>query len=230
MGARRSAWTCAPRCAPRWAQRTRTGTAFGPRPLSVRVGILPDPERRGTTSWTNVVDEHRTARSGRREIRPQQQAARSRIVFSRVSLSAMKSRVQRGRRQLKELVEACCRVDLDRRGGIVGCEERGPGGCRGDCRRRRLARAHEPEITVIPSASASSGATSCCVQRLYCFPWESDTGSEAGLPAPGFAPAVELVQATEPAPRERTFRKAWLRAQLDGSSLLQHGRFSDLGH
>jgi RNA polymerase sigma-70 factor (ECF subfamily) len=37
-----------------------------------------------------------------------------------VSVSGMKSRVQRGRRQLRALVEACCRVDLDRRGSIAG--------------------------------------------------------------------------------------------------------------
>jgi RNA polymerase sigma-70 factor, ECF subfamily len=41
-----------------------------------------------------------------------------------VSLSGMKSRVQRARRQLKAVLEACCRVDLDRRGGIMGYETR----------------------------------------------------------------------------------------------------------
>ncbi len=46
-----------------------------------------------------------------------------------VSLSGMKSRVQRGRRQLKAVLEACCRVDLDHRGGIVGYEPREPDSC-----------------------------------------------------------------------------------------------------
>ena len=41
-----------------------------------------------------------------------------------VSVSGMKSRVQRGRRQLKALLDACCRVDLDHRGTIVGYEPR----------------------------------------------------------------------------------------------------------
>jgi RNA polymerase sigma-70 factor, ECF subfamily len=41
-----------------------------------------------------------------------------------VSLSGMKSRVQRARRQLKAVLEACCRIDLDRRGGIMGYESR----------------------------------------------------------------------------------------------------------
>jgi RNA polymerase sigma-70 factor (ECF subfamily) len=46
-----------------------------------------------------------------------------------VSLSGMKSRVQRGRRQLKAVLEACCRIDLDNRGGIVGYEPREPDSC-----------------------------------------------------------------------------------------------------
>jgi RNA polymerase sigma-70 factor (ECF subfamily) len=36
-----------------------------------------------------------------------------------LSLSGMKSRVQRGRRQLKGMLEACCTIELDRRRGLV---------------------------------------------------------------------------------------------------------------
>lgn len=46
-----------------------------------------------------------------------------------VSVSGMKSRVQRGRRQLKALLDACCRIDLDRRGTIVGYEHRKQDSC-----------------------------------------------------------------------------------------------------
>ena len=35
-----------------------------------------------------------------------------------LSSSGMKSRVQRGRAQLKELLVACCEIELDRRGGV----------------------------------------------------------------------------------------------------------------
>jgi RNA polymerase sigma-70 factor (ECF subfamily) len=49
-----------------------------------------------------------------------------------VSLSGMKSRVQRGRRQLKAVLEACCRVDLDSRGGILAYEPRKDQSC-GQC-------------------------------------------------------------------------------------------------
>jgi RNA polymerase sigma-70 factor (ECF subfamily) len=36
-----------------------------------------------------------------------------------LSLSGMKSRVQRGRKQLKQMLEDCCLIELDRRGGIA---------------------------------------------------------------------------------------------------------------
>ncbi len=48
-----------------------------------------------------------------------------------VSVSGMKSRIQRGRQQLKTIFEECCRIELDRRGGIVGFEPRHPRTC--DC-------------------------------------------------------------------------------------------------
>ena len=46
-----------------------------------------------------------------------------------VSLSGMKSRVQRGRRQLRAVLEACCRIDLDRRGRISAYAARHPDAC-----------------------------------------------------------------------------------------------------
>jgi RNA polymerase sigma-70 factor, ECF subfamily len=51
-----------------------------------------------------------------------------------VSLSGMKSRVQRARLQLRGIVEECCRVDLDTRGSITSFESRRPERCAcGDC-------------------------------------------------------------------------------------------------
>ncbi len=43
---------------------------------------------------------------------------------SGVSVSGMKSRVQRGRRQLRAVLEDCCRIELDRRGGVVAFDRR----------------------------------------------------------------------------------------------------------
>jgi RNA polymerase sigma-70 factor (ECF subfamily) len=45
-----------------------------------------------------------------------------------ISGSGMKSRVQRGRNQLKSLLVACCEIDLDRRAQVIGYEPRG-GAC-----------------------------------------------------------------------------------------------------
>jgi RNA polymerase sigma-70 factor (ECF subfamily) len=46
-----------------------------------------------------------------------------------VSVSGMKSRVQRGRKQLKAVLEECCRIQLDRRGAIVAYDRRKPESC-----------------------------------------------------------------------------------------------------
>jgi RNA polymerase sigma-70 factor, ECF subfamily len=46
-----------------------------------------------------------------------------------VSVSGMKSRIQRGRKQLKAVLEECCRVHLDRRGTIVAYDPRTPTSC-----------------------------------------------------------------------------------------------------
>ena len=46
-----------------------------------------------------------------------------------LSVSGMKSRVQRARARLRAVVEACCRVELDRRGGLIAYEPRARRGC-----------------------------------------------------------------------------------------------------
>lgn len=56
-----------------------------------------------------------------------------------LSLSGMKSRVQRGRQELRAILEACCRIDLDRRGGIAAYAARHPDACGcGGCGTGRL--------------------------------------------------------------------------------------------
>jgi RNA polymerase sigma-70 factor (ECF subfamily) len=39
-----------------------------------------------------------------------------------LSASGMRSRVQRGRAQLRELIQACCAIALDPRGRVIACE------------------------------------------------------------------------------------------------------------
>jgi len=41
-----------------------------------------------------------------------------------LSLSGMKSRVQRGRRQLKGMLEVCCTIELDQRRGVADYDVR----------------------------------------------------------------------------------------------------------
>lgn len=48
-----------------------------------------------------------------------------------VSVTAMKARVQRGRGKLKDALLDCCRVELDRRGGLVDYDR--PNGCGEAC-------------------------------------------------------------------------------------------------
>jgi RNA polymerase sigma-70 factor (ECF subfamily) len=47
-----------------------------------------------------------------------------------LSPSGMKSRVQRARAQLRELLVGCCEIELDRRGAIAGYQPRTPCDCR----------------------------------------------------------------------------------------------------
>lgn len=56
-------------------------------------------------------------------------------VMLGVSPSGMRSRVQRGRKHLRDALEECCHIGLDVRGRVVSCEPR-PGGRLPDCRCR----------------------------------------------------------------------------------------------
>lgn len=55
----------------------------------------------------------------------QQQAA----VQAGISLSGMKSRVQRARAQVRELMGVCCALEYDSRGGVMDYEVRDPSVC-----------------------------------------------------------------------------------------------------
>lgn len=56
-----------------------------------------------------------------------------------ISLPGMKSRVQRGRAQLRELLEACCEIEQDTRGAIIEIEPRHAPASIPDCCSRTLA-------------------------------------------------------------------------------------------
>jgi RNA polymerase sigma-70 factor (ECF subfamily) len=46
-----------------------------------------------------------------------------------ISLSGAKSRVQRGREQLKQMLHECCTFEFDRRGKVIECQPRTNGSC-----------------------------------------------------------------------------------------------------
>jgi RNA polymerase sigma-70 factor (ECF subfamily) len=77
-----------------------------------------------------------------------------------LSLSGVKSRVQRGRRLLREALERCCAVALDARGGPVSCEIRVggtvPRGCCPDTPREDADRSRGPPCP--PPRAAGSPA------------------------------------------------------------------------
>jgi RNA polymerase sigma-70 factor (ECF subfamily) len=50
-----------------------------------------------------------------------------------ISVSGMKSRVQRGREHIRRALEDICRIELDVRGGVVACSSRSGAAC-GGCR------------------------------------------------------------------------------------------------
>ena len=47
-----------------------------------------------------------------------------------ISLSGAKSRVQRGRAQLKQMLDECCSFEFDRRGKVIDCAPREKAGCK----------------------------------------------------------------------------------------------------
>jgi RNA polymerase sigma-70 factor, ECF subfamily len=46
-----------------------------------------------------------------------------------ISLSGAKSRVQRGRAQLRQMLDECCTFEFDRRGKVIDCEPRKQAAC-----------------------------------------------------------------------------------------------------
>lgn len=47
----------------------------------------------------------------------------------KIGLPAVKSRIQRGRKQLERIIRDCCELQFDRRGNVIGCEPMRQTGC-----------------------------------------------------------------------------------------------------
>ena len=56
-----------------------------------------------------------------------------------ISVSGMKSRVQRARARIREMFESCCEVTLDARGRVTSCVARSPEAVPDDCRDAAIA-------------------------------------------------------------------------------------------
>jgi len=68
-----------------------------------------------------LPDEHEDAV---RRVDVEGMSQREYAALAGISLSGAKSRVQRGRRMLAELVRACCDLELDARGNVIGYQRR----------------------------------------------------------------------------------------------------------
>jgi RNA polymerase sigma-70 factor (ECF subfamily) len=63
-----------------------------------------------------------------------------------ISVSGMKSRVQRGREKIRDMFDDCCRISVDCRGRVVECEPRALEEIPEDCRAAAAAwAARRPE-------------------------------------------------------------------------------------
>jgi RNA polymerase sigma-70 factor (ECF subfamily) len=71
-----------------------------------------------------------------------------------VSLSAMKSRVQRGRERLRKLLEDCCEIALDARGRVIECKPRTDDCC---CEGNRFHSLSTKQLAEVGQALANSG-------------------------------------------------------------------------
>ena len=83
--------------------------------LPPMIARLPEPYRTAI-EWTELQGLTQTEAASR----------------AALSVSGMKSRVQRGREQLKQIILSSCRIELDVRGGVIECDPLRPSGCSRD--------------------------------------------------------------------------------------------------
>lgn len=76
-----------------------------------------------------------------------------------ISISGMKSRVQRGREHLKQVIGGTCRVAIDVRGGVMECDPLRPSGCSRDS--MGMSNTNEAKNTENPTTTINQ-ETGCC--------------------------------------------------------------------
>jgi RNA polymerase sigma-70 factor (ECF subfamily) len=83
--------------------------------ISALVDRLPEKQRRAVTMYE--FDGISQAQVAERES---------------ISLSGAKSRIQRGRQALVEILHECCKFEIDQRGNVIGVEANGKNNCNSD--------------------------------------------------------------------------------------------------
>lgn len=97
-----------------------------------------------------------------------------------LSLPGMKSRVQRARAQLRDLVEDCCDIQLDTRGGIIDVEPSNPpADLPGCCARSAASLASDVRLPSMPNTRESSKGETNPMPTT-----DEETGGCCGGPAP----------------------------------------------
>jgi RNA polymerase sigma-70 factor (ECF subfamily) len=141
------------------------------------------------------------------ELEEMTQAEAARLVG--LSLPGMKSRVQRARVQLRELLEACCDIELDTRGSIIDVEPRNapaelpdccarkPASIATDVRLQSMTNTHQTSNTNATNTETKDGAA-CCggpapAGTEACCVKDADAKA-AGETGCGCGPKVEAAQ------------------------------------
>ncbi len=102
-------------------------------PTEVSEEPIPGAERALASAIARFLDEISPAYADvlrRVDVAGERQADVARALG--LPLSTVRTRVQRGRAELRERIRRCCEVELDRRGRVLSCEPReasGPCGC-----------------------------------------------------------------------------------------------------
>jgi RNA polymerase sigma-70 factor (ECF subfamily) len=127
-----------------WRERAARRELLFDRELSDRLASLPELESDDEADQRRSEIASCLAPMVERLAEPYQQAIRLTDLGARtqaeaaaelgLSVPGMKARVQRGRAQLRELLRACCRIELDRRGQVSELERNDPSsGAAGAC-------------------------------------------------------------------------------------------------
>ena len=108
--------------------------------LTAMVGRLAEPYRTAITltSLEGVTQAEAARRQG-------------------ISISGMKSRVQRGRERLRQMLVTCCAIALDVRGGVSDFQPRGPEACGGPAPVATSSTCSPCAANPVPDASTEPG-------------------------------------------------------------------------